>query len=163
VKGFTLVELIIVILVLAILAVTAAPKYADLSQDAENAVFTNTAVAFQQGVKQVHYRWILRGNGQAIQNFIPITDPIAGGDLSVNDKGYPADTRGFSRTLNSTFDCLDVWRAVLDSQGAAVEGDASMQYQATYDGDNACTYSLVSNSSKTVKYDSNTGQVLIQE
>lgn len=158
-KGFTLIELIIVIVILGILAVTVAPRFLDLSDDAEESVFRATGAAFRDGVKFVHYAWIIRGNGQAVQDFIAISDPVVGGDLSVNAFGYPADTRGSSLTLNSQADCEDVWRAVLANQEQTVDSDQSDTYQASYDGGNDCTYSLVSDNSKTVYYNSNTGQV----
>ncbi len=160
-KGFTLIELVVVIVILGILAVTAAPKFIDLTDDADEAVFLGISAAFKSGVNQVHLAWLIRGNNKAVQNFIDISDPIAGGDLSVNSAGYPADTRGGSLTLNSEFDCLDVWRAVLDSQNALVEGDNSVDFEATYNGDNTCTYAYNKQISLTVDYDSNSGEVTI--
>jgi hypothetical protein len=96
-----------------------------------------------------------------VLNFIKISDPIAGGDLSVNSAGYPADTRGVSLTLNSKDDCLDVWRAVLDSKGASVAGNDSSDFKAAYNGDNTCTYTYNKKISLTVDYDSNSGEVTI--
>ena len=160
-KGFTLIELVVVIIILGILAATAAPKFIDLTDDAEEAVFVTISAAFKSGVKQVHLAWIIRGKNKAVQDFIEISDPIAGGDLSVNSAGYPADTRGVSLTLNSENDCLDVWRAVLDSQGALVAGDQSSDFEATYNGGNTCSYIFNKQVNLTVDYDSNSGDVTI--
>lgn len=158
-SGFTLIELIVVIVILGILAVTAAPRFIDLSGEAQTAAFRGIAAAFRDGVKQVNYAWIIRGNGQAQLNFIPISDPIVGGDLSVNANGFPADTRGTSLTLNSEADCIDVWRAVLVSQDATVDGDDSEAFEATYNGNFTCTYTFNDNDALTVDYNSNTGVV----
>lgn len=160
-SGFTLIELIIVIVILGTLAVVAAPRYIDLQSDARTAAFRGTAAAFREGVNQVYLAWLVRGNGQAQLNFIPISDPSVGGDLSVNANGYPADTRGTSLTMNSENDCLDVWRAVLISSGADVAGNGSSDYEATYNGNFTCTYNLTADPSLTVDYDSNTGAVVI--
>lgn len=160
-NGFTLIELVVVIVILGILAATAAPKFIDLTDDAEEAVFTGIASAFKSGVYQVHLAWIVRGKGQAVQDLIEINDPLAGGDLSVNAAGYPADTRGVSLTLNSENDCLDVWRAVLDSQDALVAGNNASDFEAIYNGNNTCTYVYNKITNFTVDYDSNTGDVNI--
>lgn len=153
--------MVVVIVILGILAATAAPKFINLTDDAEEAVFLGISAAFKSGVKKVHIAWLIRGKNQAVQNFIDISDPIAGGDLSVNSAGYPADTRGSSLTLNSENDCLDVWRAVLDSQDALVAGDDSSDFEAKYNGDNTCTYIHNKQTSLTVDYDSNRGEVII--
>jgi len=160
-KGFTLIELVVVIVILGILAATVAPKFIDLTDDAEEAVFVGIAASFKSGVNQVHLAWIIRGNNKAVQDFIEISDPLAGGDLSVNSAGYPADTRGTSLTLNSENDCLDVWRAVLNSQDALVSGDDSSDIEATYNGGNTCAYIYNKLISSTVAYDSNSGDVTI--
>jgi len=143
------------------LAAIAAPKFVDFAEDAEEAVFVTTGAAFKAGVEQVHIAWLIRGNGQAVQDFIPISDPIAGGDLSVNSAGYPADTRGTSLTLSGLNDCLDVWRAVLDASNADVQTDDSSDIQAEYNGVNNCTYTYTNNTDLTVTYDSNNGEVII--
>ncbi|NQY89464.1 MAG: type II secretion system protein [Colwellia sp.] len=160
-KGFTLIELVVVIVILGILAATAAPKFIDLTDDAEEAVFLGISAAFKSGVNQVHLAWLIRANNQAVQNFIKISDPLAGGDLSVNSFGFPADTRGWSLKLDSEFDCLDVWRAVLNSQDALVSGDDSSDFEAAYNGGNTCTYTYSKQLNLTVDYDSNSGEVTI--
>ncbi|MFT6269844.1 MAG: prepilin-type N-terminal cleavage/methylation domain-containing protein [Alphaproteobacteria bacterium] len=112
-SGFTLIELIIVIFILGILAVTAASRFINISDDANKSVVKSTVSSFDAGVKLIHYKWTISGNGPAQQNFIPISDPDVGCDLSVNSSGFPADTRGTSLTLSRRDDCLDAFRAVL--------------------------------------------------
>jgi len=147
--------------ILGIIAITAAPKFIGLGTDAKRAAFTAIAAAFRTGVEQVHFAWLIRGNGQEIQNFIAISDPLAGGDLSVNSAGYPADTRGYSRKLDSRRDCDDVWRAVLDSQDALVASDDTADFKSVYEGSNSCTYTYVDLPQFTVFYNSNSGKVTI--
>ncbi|GHF78323.1 type II secretion system protein [Thalassotalea marina] len=161
-SGFTLIELVVVIVILGILAATAAPKFLDVSDEAERAVFSGIAAAFRGGVEQVHLKWRIKGNGVAQLNFIPISDPSVGGDLSVNQFGYPADTRGTSLTMNSENDCLDVWRAVLISQDAIVAGNNSQDFEASYSGD-TCTYVYNKQPTLTVVYNSTTGEIIIND
>lgn len=149
------------IVLLGILAATAAPKFIDLTDDAEEAVFLGIASAFRSGVNQVHVAWLIRGNNQAVQDFIELPLSAAGGDLSVNSSGYPADTRGTSLALDSANDCLDVWRAVLTSQDAVVANDDSSDFEATYNGSNDCTYVYNKQPTLSVDYDSNSGEVVI--
>ena len=156
-QGFTLIELVIVIVILGILAASAAPKFIDLTDEAEQSVFLGIAAAFKSGVNQVHIAWLVRGNGEAIQDFIPVT----GGSLSVNSNGYPADTAGTSLTLNSVTDCTDVWQAVLDSQDAIVSVGVSEDFKAEYNNNFTCTYIYNKNTSLTVDYDSISGEVAI--
>ena len=42
-KGFTLIELVVVIVILGVLSVLALPKFINVSEDAEKAVFISTA------------------------------------------------------------------------------------------------------------------------
>ena len=158
--GFTLIELVVVIVILGILSAIALPRFIDISEDAEVSAFTATGSAFRAGIEQVHIAWLIRGNGQAVQDFIEISDPSVGGDLSVNSFGYPADTRGVSLTVTGDNDCLDVWRAVLSASNADVELTDTSDYQATFTTP-LCIYTLVNNPNLTTTYNSQTGDVVI--
>ncbi|MFY8274817.1 type II secretion system protein [Pseudoalteromonas sp. SSDWG2] len=158
-RGFTLIEMVIVIVLLGVLAITAAPRLITITDDATDSTFAATVAAYKAGIQQVHLNWLMRGDGVAQQDFIKITDPEVGGDLSINSFGYPADTRGTSLTLNSQGDCIDVWKAILVTTNVTVGRTSEFDFKATYNGSQKCTYELSKDTSKKIFYDSLTGEV----
>ena len=86
-EGFTLIELIVVIVILGILAVTAAPKFIDLQGDARASTLQGLAGAMKGAATLVHGKAlvankvsILRGSKrQALflikpENFLPVSN-----------------------------------------------------------------------------------------
>jgi len=70
-KGFTLIELIAVIVVLGVLAVTAAPKFINLQTDAKNASLQGLKGAIESGLAIGYSKLALNG----LQNAHHITSP----------------------------------------------------------------------------------------
>lgn len=159
-QGFTLIELVAVIVLLGILAVVALPRFVSLTDDAHRSTVAGTGAAFQAGVTQVHLRWLTAGSPGAVLNFIPLTGTNAGGDLSVNVNGWPADTRGVSLTLNSTADCVDVWNAVMTDGSVSVAPLGDVDFIALHTG-GSCTYTYQAETAYSIGYNSNTGEVAI--
>lgn len=63
-KGFTLIELIMVITILGILAVAAAPSFIDLTSNAAAATVNGIAASVQDGVNMTYAQNAANGNAQ---------------------------------------------------------------------------------------------------
>jgi prepilin-type N-terminal cleavage/methylation domain-containing protein len=82
--GFTIIELVIVIAIIAILAAVALPKFVDLTSDARTASVAGVRGGFSAAVQIVHSKWLAGGTG--------IAGPVAmegGSTVVVNAAGWP--------------------------------------------------------------------------
>lgn len=160
-KGFTLIELIIVIVIFGILSVVAAPRFIDVQSDANISKTSAVGAAFQSAVKLVHYKWQVQGGRGPIDNL----DVYGTGQntLDINRNGWPAQSWlpfESDPQLNNTNDCISVWNAILEENGPTVSTGIDESFQVTY-SNNTCTFALVAEPGLSIFYDSNDGTVTI--
>ena len=74
-QGFTLIELVVVIVILGVLAVTAAPKFINLQADAHTATLNAVKASMQSAATIVHSKALIKGNEKlsaSVNNFVTI-------------------------------------------------------------------------------------------
>lgn len=97
-KGFTLIELVVVIVILGILAAVAVPKFVDMQNEAKKAAVEGARGSVKSAVGLVHAKWLAAGEPAG-----PID--VEGGSVTIGDFGYPtADAAGIMIAAGLTED-----------------------------------------------------------
>ncbi len=168
-KGFTLIELVVVIVILSILAVGAVPKFINMQDEAEEAAILTQFAAFQSAVKLYHSGWLASGHSEAINNLESFGD----GSVDSTDKGWPYATSGINTSLDSA--CKELWSGLTDTDitiGAVADTElATTDFDIAYtrhDTPRVCIYRMVhyiqsGKATKVMDYNLDTGEVIVED
>ncbi|MFA0570359.1 type II secretion system protein [Vibrio gallaecicus] len=114
--GFTLLELVIVIVILGILAVTTGPRFLNYQRDSHETVSHasfSAFTAFTAAVNMYHSQWLVEGEPNFDQ-----TVNYGVGDIYPSITGYPiaVDQLPISSGANLRGgDCVALWNALMDT------------------------------------------------
>lgn len=102
-SGFTLIELVVVIVILGILAATALPRFINLSKDAELSVFNAFLGSVKSGASLYQLKWRASGG---------TTTPPAGATSTPSLLGFPAGGNNLNTAFES--DCRTIWTDLIE-------------------------------------------------
>ncbi|TYK67146.1 type II secretion system protein [Colwellia echini] len=157
--GFTLIELVIVVVILGFLAATAIPKFVDLTGQAKQANIEGMAGGFATGVSLARAQWEAEARPKDTSNLNMVNYDGTVVYLTSEDRTTtPAISPGYIVGITSgngingvgsnitVSDCIDIWNSLLQQPPAITSdiddvngSDNSIKYLANLSGSGAAT------------------------
>lgn len=143
-RGFTLIELVAVIVILGVLAVVAVPAFVDLRRDTYDTSGRAKAAALHAGIESARIRWRMTPNGGvAAQDLAGVGD----GTWDFDDKGNLVGTSYAGSGDMTNTNCAEVVRAVIPGAPpvaiAGLEAFSPHGLAATYVAGVGCVFHVL--------------------
>lgn len=167
-KGFTLIELVIVIVLIGILAATALPKFADLTGQANTAANQGVAGSLGTAVNIGHSAWVAAGGTAAISG---VNLECNLNNIHVNASGWPdaASTCAGGATppagptpTGDVNDCINVFQFIMSNPPAVAATGCTQAgcYNTAGTTATSCVYTRGNVSpTRSITYTPSTGSV----
>ncbi|MEZ9999585.1 prepilin-type N-terminal cleavage/methylation domain-containing protein [Vibrio lentus] len=168
-QGFTLLELVVVIVILGVLAVTAAPRFLGVQRDAHEALAQGAFSAFRNSIDMYHSQWLVDGE--------PDFDQVVNygeGDVYPSETGFPISVLETPPTTSPILvgeQCEKIWTALMNTD-LTIRSYTSNVFPSNtdivswYQGTSTCFYYYTTGYSQgeplpRLNYNTNTGEVEI--
>lgn len=169
VQGFTLIEMVSVILIVGVLSATALPKFGALSESAELAQANAIAGSMKSAINLVKSVFQSQQNATRVQNLVKFGD----GTIDTNNLGYPIGSNkgnGNENVGRGSAGCVAVWNGILTNPPSVAFNNNNASYRSyRHTGNRVCSYVYrdagdlgnQNTGQLVIKYDSRDGTVVV--